>query len=105
MATWPRTNQSPLESRRTAPPSGSVSSSISPTTSSMMSSTVTMPAVRPYSSMTTASELRWRLGVHDPLAPVVVLVLRDHEPRVARADAAAQRGLHVLGGVHRDNRR
>ena len=39
---------------------GSVSSTISPTISSMMSSTVTMPTVRPYSSTTTASEVRWR---------------------------------------------
>src|SRR5919106_161464 len=60
MATCPRTNQSPFASRRTLPPSGSVSSSISPTTSSMMSSTVTIPAVRPYSSITTASDVRWR---------------------------------------------
>jgi hypothetical protein len=34
-----------LASRRTSPPCGSVSSSISPTTSSMMSSTVTIPVV------------------------------------------------------------
>ena len=138
MATWPRTNQSPLASRRTAPPSGSVSSSISPTTSSMMSSTVTMPAVRPYSSMTTASDVRWRLrsasrsssgfvsgtigasrtrpsmsasrpvahqplgervGVDDALHAVVVLVLRDHQARVAGGHAAAQGGLHVLRQV------
>ena len=38
----------------------SVSSAISPTTSSMMSSTVTIPATRPYSSTTTAIEVRWR---------------------------------------------
>ena len=39
---------------------GSVSSTISPTISSMMSSTVTIPAVRPYSSTITAIEERWR---------------------------------------------
>ena len=47
-------------SLRTEAARGSVSSSISPTTSSRMSSTVTIPTVRPYSSATTAIELRCR---------------------------------------------
>ena len=46
----------PAQRRR----AGSVSSSISPTTSSRMSSTVTIPTVRPYSSETIPIELRWR---------------------------------------------
>ena len=143
-ATWPRTNQSPLASRRTSPPAGSVSSSISPTTSSMMSSTVTMPATRPYSSITTASEVRWRwrsasrsssglvsgtigASVHDRLDrrlralghqqprervrvddaahAVLVVVLGDDQARVARRDAAPQRGLDVVGDVDRHDRR
>ena len=110
----------------------------------MMSSTVTMPAVRPYSSMTTASEERWRwrsasrsssglvsgtigasrtsgsieafgpsamqqpgqrVGVDDARDAVVVVVLGDHQPRVAGGDAAPQRGLDVLGDVDGDHRR
>ena len=43
--------------------------------------------------------------MHDALHAVVVLVLGDDEPRVAGGDAAAQRGLDVLGQVDGHDRR
>jgi len=97
-----------------------------------MSSTVTIPTLRPYSSTTTESEVRPGLGhdqgvaddrlerrlgpvahvepgeavvVDDPLDPVAVAVFDHDQPRVAGGDAAPQRRLDGLGGIDGDHRR
>src|SRR5437016_3550268 len=42
-----------------------------------------------------------RVVVNDPAHAVGALLLGHRKPRVSRVDAAPQRGLHVLGDVHR----
>ena len=115
IGTWPRTHQSPLASRRTPATAGSVSSAISPTTSSTMSSMVTMPGgaavlvdhhgERHALALEVAQQVVQRLGLgHD----VGVLDARldrglgalDHQPpgqRVVVHDAADAVGVAVLG--------
>ena len=50
----------------------------------------------------THHQLDQLVDVNDPLDPVLILVLGDHQARVAGVHAAPQGGLGVLGHVDRD---